>query len=172
LLARNGCALGAPLLLCVRAADQIAQLRVVRRVLHRSLIFGNLPLAQCSVRIAEIQAGDAEPEVRRISEDLIAHARRRILFGYFLDRVLQRLRPRLILARADEIDAAVVSVRPSFRRDRGKSKQQQKHRAFHGAPPASWGSVAVAGSANATLSNCSWPAFTSTLRVIGERNAG
>src|SRR5947209_1508111 len=110
--------------------------------------------------------------MRRVGEDLIAHARRRILFRHFLDRMLQRLRARLILARADEIDAAVVRVRPPLRRDRGKRKQQQKRRALHRVPPASWGIVAVAGSANAMLSSCSWPAFTSTFRVIGERNAG
>src|SRR5207302_1938479 len=84
-------------------------------------------------------------------------ARRRILFRHFLDRMLQRLRARLILARADEIDAAVVRVRPPLRRDRGKRKQQQKRRALHRVPPASWGIVAVAGSANAMLSSCSWP---------------
>ena len=120
-----GCPLRAALLLRIRAADQIAQLRVVRRVLHRPLILGNLPLAQRAVGIAEVQTGDAEPEVRRVGEDLIAHARRRILLRHFIDRVLQRLRARLILSGADEIDAAVVRLGPSLRRGRRQRNEQQ-----------------------------------------------
>src|SRR5262249_9451349 len=160
-LAIRGGVLDAPLLLGVRARHPLSQLRVVRRVLHHALLFRRLELAQRTVEIAEVEFGDAQPEVRRVGDDLVARARRAALVGHLRDRAAQRRFRRRVVLRADGVHAGIVRFVPFYHR--GEDERRDHWKA---------GSFAEAGSANWTLISCASPARTSTTFVIGARNAG
>src|SRR5581483_4740218 len=173
--ARGGGVLQVPLLLRLRARHPLAQLRVVGRGLYRALFLGRLPFPQRGVDIAEVEAGDAQPEVRDVDDDFVARPRGARLVGHLREAALQRIDRGLVVLRPHRVHAAVVVVPPLLRRRRRKGHGQQdrgNRRAPHRPEPSSRGSAARSALMNSASTICSSPARNSMVLVIGLRKAG
>src|SRR5205823_6114324 len=143
-----------------------AHQRVERRVLYHSLLLGDAELRQRGVGLVQSGAGDAQPHVRQVGDELAVRAELRVFRRNLADRRLQRLRAGGVVLRAHRRDAAVVGVVPRLR-ERGRRDEEDQEDALHCAAPSKRGSDTDEGSTNVTLMACSSPGRSDTVLRSG-----